>query len=218
MTHQAAPAQHDQRHRQVAAGMAATASVMITLGLISPFVFSRSSLPFMSTPSSKVYRALTYSLRHENLNNKVFVDLGSGDGSAVYQALNAGYEKAVGIELNFTLYVWSKCRRWFFWSQEQRRRSRFYYQDMFRFDLRGSGTIMIFGVKPLMRPLSQKMARECVPGTLILSYRFPLPTAELSSDGQLLHAQLISKDQDLLLYKVLDDTVTNSSIVTNRSH
>jgi hypothetical protein len=217
MTHHPAPALHDQRHRQVIAGMAATASVVITLGLISPFVFTRSSLPFMSTPSSKVYRALTYSLRHENLNNKVFVDLGSGDGSAVYQALNAGYEKAVGIELNFTLYVWSKCRRWFFWSKEQRRRSRFHYQDMFRFDLRGSGTIMIFGVKPLMRPLSEKMARECAPGTLIFSYRFPLPTAELSSDGQLLHAKLISNDQEMMMYKVIDENVTGNSIVTNRS-
>jgi hypothetical protein len=205
MTYQQASALHDQ-HRRVVAGMAATASVVITIGLISPFVFTRSSLPFMSTPSIKVYRALSYALRHESLNNKVFLDLGSGDGSAVYQALNAGYEKAVGIELNFTLYVWSKCRRWFFWSKEQRRRSQFHYEDMFRFDLRGSGTIMIFGVKPLMRPLSEKMAQECAPGTFILSYRFPLPTAELAaSDGQLLRAKLISNDQEMMMYKVIGE-------------
>jgi hypothetical protein len=205
MTQTQGPIHEKQEYRRFVAGVAVGTVTFVTLGLMSPFVFTRSPLPFMSTPRHKVRRALEKATRHgKSHSSRTFVDLGSGDGEAVYQALKVGYGKAIGIELNFTLYLWSACRRWLFWSQEERKRSQFYHRNMFDYNLREASTIMIFGVKPLMLPISRKLAQECAPGTLVLSYRFLVPTAEPGMEKQqLLRATLISDDEEMRVYKVM---------------
>ena len=50
----------------------------------------------------------------------VFVDLGSGDGQAVYEAAKLGHT-SVGIEFNWTLWAFSSLRRQFFWSSDVKR-------------------------------------------------------------------------------------------------
>ena len=208
-------------------------TIVGTLVLTAPFVlqYLRSPLPYMATPKDKVQKALEFvALRKMTLlqthkktsaattvatQNKSpiqyhFVDLGSGDGEAVYQALQQEqpfvYERAIGIELNSTLWALSQWRRWFLWRGDQRRRSSFLNRDMFTYHLspppsssqppyqlgddsataatppRSTGTtVMIFGVKPLMKSISQKLARECTEGTHILAYRFPIPLLETLS-------------------------------------
>jgi hypothetical protein len=191
--------------RRFVAGVTVGTSILFTLGLMSPFVFTRSPLPFMSTPRHKVRRALEKATRNDkSLGSRTFVDLGSGDGEAVYQALKVGYGRAIGVELNFTLYLWSTARRWLFWSQQERKRSRFYHQNMFDYNLREASTVMIFGVKPLMLPISRKLAQECESRTLVLSYRFVLPIVEPGmQDQELLRAALISDDEEMRVYEVL---------------
>jgi hypothetical protein len=160
----------------------------------------------MSTPRAKVYRALEKAIRNGTTSGgrKTFVDLGSGDGEAVYQALQVGYDRAVGVELNLTLYLWSTCRRRLFWSEDERKRSQFRKQNLFDYSLSDANTVMIFGVRPLMRPISQKLAIECKPGTHVLSYRFLLPTAEPGVEGQqLLRAKLIADDEEMRTYEVV---------------
>jgi hypothetical protein len=85
-----------------------------------------------------------------------FLDLGSGDGETVYQALqllrntkskssnhhpNSNndddetqyyYTKCIGIELNTTLYLWSCWRRLMFWSRSEQLRSQFVCRDIFQ--------------------------------------------------------------------------------------
>ena len=208
-------------------------TMMGTLVLTAPFVlqYIRSPLPYMATPKAKVRKALQFvalrkvkmatknktavmispnhhqqQVAHESISNYYnFVDLGSGDGEAVYQALQQThpfvYQQATGIELNSTLWALSQLRRWLLWGGEKRKRSSFFCRDMFTFDVSSparhpgvqdgpeSGpihcntTVMIFGVKPLMTSISQKLARECVEGTHVLAYRFPLPLLEISDDN-----------------------------------
>jgi hypothetical protein len=50
----------------------------------------------------------------------IFVDLGSGDGQAVYEAAKLGHN-AVGIEFNWTLWALSSLRRLFFWPSHVKR-------------------------------------------------------------------------------------------------
>jgi Histone methylation protein DOT1 len=126
-----------------------------------------------------------------NINNLTFIDLGSGDGEAVWQATQLGYKHAIGIEINWTLVALARLRRRLFWTRQQQARSTFLYQDMLA-AANSSGSsasrtstdhylsschaCMIFGVQPLMETLSRKLARTCQPGTFVLSYRFQLPT------------------------------------------
>ena len=181
--------------RSLVAGMIAGTTVFGTIALISPFVlgYVRSPLPYMATPSNKVQNALRFVRErkrflheaksvhsHDNKGSPSFVllDLGSGDGETVYQAVKSGYSKAVGIELNFTLYCISQFRRYFLWSVDERKRSVFYCKDFFRLPpnyIAQADTIMIFGVPSIMLKISQTLAKHCAPETHILAYRFPIP-------------------------------------------
>jgi hypothetical protein len=189
------------------ATIVATGTTLGLIGLMAPFVFSRSSLPYMATPKDKVAKALRYALstssQLKNSQGRVFIDLGSGDGEAVFQAVQAGYDKAIGVELNSTLYVLAQMRRMLFWSSYQRKYSSFRYTNMFSYDVGQADTVMIFGVKPLMVPISQKLAKECAPGTRILSYRFLLPVQNDTSVKEgLLNADLVYDKDEMRVYCV----------------
>ena len=108
-------------------------SMLGLIGMQFPFLFIKHA-PFMATPARKIRHALRF------INDKqrtvisgtpsasltprpsppIFVDLGSGDGQAVYEAAKLGY-KAVGIEFNWTLWAFSSLRRQFFWPLEVKR-------------------------------------------------------------------------------------------------
>jgi hypothetical protein len=185
-------------NRPYVAGAIFGTFVACILGFTVPFVFSKSILPYMATPGSKINKALKH-LSNEKKPG-VFVDLGSGDGEAVYQAAKLGY-KAVGIELNFTLWVLSSMRRLFFWSASERAKSQFVWSNFFDYDLKNAKTVMMFGVVPLMKPLSQKLAAECKSGTDILSYRFALPLAHDKETSDLMRATIIYDEQEMRIYR-----------------
>jgi Histone methylation protein DOT1 len=233
----------------VVAGFIAGTTVLGTLALISPFVFTRSPLPYMATPGIKVRKALEFVMEHHhhhhhhynqksaivNKNRSLtFVDMGSGDGEAVYQATQlGGYKHAIGIEINWTLVALSRLRRKFFWTKEQQSRSTFLYQDMLLQPSNSTSTTstdahlsschacMIFGVPSLMETLSQKLARTCQPGTHILSYRFLLPTANSCTStttiterrSDLLHADIVYDEQEMRIYKVTASLPSLDSVV-----
>jgi hypothetical protein len=236
----------------------------------------------------------------ERISSLLFVDLGSGDGEAVYQAIrsrqnNEGvhsalcndscsidrnreyfaastvrpvdfnesldsalswplpsfFTHAIGIEINYTLYLVSQIRRWCFWSRTERERSTLVrgdflkpkpaFPDVRTFKahpvkaaggsnpfLRHADVVYLFGVQPLMKPLSMLLANDCRPGTLVLSYRFRLPLADggdarvrdagknekkeenchgtqrrYSGDDRLLHAQIIYDHEEMRIYECL---------------
>ena len=189
-----------QRRRLILAGVAFGGSVLGTLALTAPFVFMRSPLPYMATPGHKVHKALMHlNQKHPEKRGGTFVDLGSGDGEAVFQALQAGYQKVVGIELNYTLYAIAQLRRKFFWTPDQRLRSSFLCRDFFKYNLKEADTVMIFGVNPLMKALSEKIKVECQPGTHNLSYRFLLPTVPDTCNHTLQEQEKRGRETDALL-------------------
>jgi hypothetical protein len=236
----------------------------------------------------------------ERVSSLLFVDLGSGDGEAVYQAIrsrqnNEGvhsalcndscsidrnceyfapstlrpvnfdespgsatpqclswslpsyFTHAIGIEINYTLYLVSQIRRWCFWSRTEHERSTLLCGDFLRPKpalrdiralkvhpaketyasnpvLRHADVVYLFGVQPLMKPLSMLLANDCGPGTLVLSYRFRLPLANggdardsgmseknhhgtqrgySGADDRLLHARIIYDHQEMRIYECL---------------
>lgn len=193
--------------------LAAVASVGLfmglTLSLTAPFIVLKTPLPYMATPKRKLARALSTVRRRSSSDGGVFVDLGSGDGEAVYQAARLGW-KAVGYELNWTLWLLAQGRRYLCWDRSLR--TEFRRADFFQSRLPANTTaVMIFGVTPLMRPLSEKLAVECAAGTHILSYRFLLPTQEANrssgasnGDETLLHAKIVYNHEEMRIYQVLD--------------
>jgi len=186
----------EPRKLRLAGAVFGSLTVLI-IGLKAPFIFTKSSLPYMATPGTKVRKALKYLGKNKN---GVFVDLGSGDGQAVYEAARLGY-KSIGIELNFTLWALSSIRRRFFWSASERERSQIIWADFFSYSLKDANTVMMFGVAPLMKPLSQKIATECAPGTDVLSYRFALPLAHDEKTANLMRAAIVYDHEEMRIYK-----------------
>jgi len=232
------PPPPESQRKLLYAGLAAGTTVLGTLGLMAPFVWSRSPLPYMATPGHKVRRALEFAVTqiiekqglchhkavasianssvHPTNNQlspipsfsspnqhtartlpKTFLDLGSGDGEAVYQALQAGYDRAIGIELNYTLYLIAQLRRWLFWSRDERQRSDFVCGDFFAYPrLDQADTIMIFGIQQasFLKRVSQTLQQEVTSRSdngddqrlplFVLAYRFPLPVQPTNSSDQ----------------------------------
>ena len=172
--------------------------VIGVFGLKAPFVFTKSRLPYMATPATKIRKALQHLGKEKKPG--LFVDLGSGDGEGVYQAAKFGYN-AVGIELNFTMWALSSIRRRLFWTAAERSRSKLLWSDLFEYDLRDANAVMIFGVTPLMKPLSQKISSQCKSGTDILSYRFSLPLAHDKKTQNLMKGAMIYDHEEMRIYR-----------------
>ncbi|KAL3907081.1 MAG: hypothetical protein SGILL_009015 [Bacillariaceae sp.] len=176
---QSPAANKDQKLRIAAGGVFAGVSILV--GLQFPFLFPKSA-PYMATPGPKIRHALKFlnETRRSRLTNvtqaPTFVDLGSGDGQAVYEAARLGY-RSIGIEFNWTLWAISLIRRQLFWTPQQKALSSFLRSDFNSYNLRDADTIMIFAIPKTMPILGTKIQTECRPGTEILAYRFGIPLA-----------------------------------------
>jgi hypothetical protein len=201
------PSSHQKESETRLAFAAAGVSIIVAgiLGMTAPFVFLKTPLPYMATPGIKIQKALAF--LGTNGKRGTFVDLGSGDGEALYQASRMGYPKVIGYELNWTLWGISQLRRILFWDSQKRRNAQILRRDFFLSALpQDTCTVMVFGVISLMKPLSAKLARETRPGVHVLSYRFLLPLKD-ESNTDLLHAKLIYEQEEMRIYKVVEEKV-----------
>lgn len=108
-----------------------------------------------------------------------FYDLGCGDGRLVAAAADAGAD-AVGYECSLLPYALSWLR--------PSARGRVRYRDFWRRDLRDADVVYCFLMPAVLPKLREKLARECAPGTRVISYVWPLegwePTHIDVADGQ----------------------------------
>lgn len=185
-----------------------------TIALVAPFVFlsstkARPFSPYIATPSRKLRRAFNFIASTTSPSKRrMFLDLGSGDGESVYQAVQQQtrehqplFHTAVGVELNSTLYFLSQLRRYSSWKTDERRRSTFYCRDMWKFQdqLSDYDTIFVSQIPAVQSRLGKMIAQECNPGTFLLSYRF-----HGMMDDEELRAKLIYDDEEhLRIYQVL---------------
>ncbi len=227
-------------------------SFVTIVALTTPFVTMqlKSSLPYMSTPRNKVEKALTFlskrnqkiianNFEHKDIRIPTkarnittqkkqlhFVDLGSGDGTAVLAASSLGW-RATGIEMNPTLWLISSIRRLLSNNKTIRNNSQLKIGDMFapsvsQSSLRNANCTMIFGVAPLMPRVSAMIERECQPGCWIMSYRFRVPLASYSGnddevkntkdhaskvDGGGIRASLIYDEEEMRIYELNSDHI-----------
>ena len=210
---------NDKKWKKVVGGVIGTAVVFGTLALTYPFVFSRSPLPYMATPGAKLKKALAFIQKSNKQKQLNFVDLGSGDGEAILQAAKLGFQNSTGVELNFTLWSISKFRLFRNLTSKERKNTKIIWGDLFIQPLNEANAVLVFGVTPLMRQISQKLRKECLPGTYVLSYRFVLPTArslavkkddedgdrdgDEDEDGSLFNAEIVYDKEEMRIYKCL---------------
>ncbi len=98
-------------------------------------------------------------------------DLGSGDGRVVIAFARAGIE-AHGYEINPFLVLWSLARiyRAGVWG-----RGHIHWKSYWRADLSSYNLITIYGAKPIMSRLKNKLCRELPGDACVICNTFPLP-------------------------------------------
>jgi SAM-dependent methyltransferase len=123
--------------------------------------------PYLPTRRKQVREAL------DLLNLKkgeVFVDLGSGDGAVLVEAVQRGYI-CYGYELNPFLWLVAKLRTFAYG-----KRVKIYCSNFWKIQLpEQTKGIYVFLLDKYMPKLDAKLAKELRPGACLVSYTFQIP-------------------------------------------
>ena len=126
------------------------------------------ALPWMPTGPRRVAIALN-ALPPGLVTTGRFLDLGSGDGTAVILAAQRGMT-AVGVELNPTLVWISRMRAL---AGGVSGTATFKVANLFNEPLSSYECIMVFGVVPLMERIAAKIDAEAPRSCVVISHKFP---------------------------------------------
>jgi hypothetical protein len=105
------------------------------------------------------------------VTGKRFVDLGSGDGRAVFQAAKAGM-RATGLENNWYLYALSQFTKYKPQHASSRKNVHFSPRSFYKYSCSEQDVVMIFGVTEIMPTVSAKLLQELPPSGVVVSSQF----------------------------------------------
>jgi SAM-dependent methyltransferase len=152
----------------------------------------RHALPYVPATNKQldnVFKAIKIFNNTRNLaskqNPQKLIDLGSGDGRIVFEAVKRGYQ-ATGVELNSVLVAYSKIKTLTHWQKMKKEafnegqstiklyRPIFRRADLWKVDMSQYDIIVVFGVQEMMSELAIKLKKEMQNETLIVSCRYPI--------------------------------------------
>ncbi len=109
------------------------------------------------------------SIKNLEGQRKTFVDLGSGDGRIIFEAIRRGFD-AIGYDLNFVLNIIA------FWKAKFKgiKNAKFYRKDFFRLDLSNIDIVFVYLYPNVLAKLEDKFLKELKAGTLVVSVDYPL--------------------------------------------
>ena len=122
--------------------------------------------PFVSTDAGTVRAALRLSRLKKG---ERFYDLGSGDGRAVFAASEIG-AKAVGVEINPVLWLWSACA-----SILRKKGESFLLQSFYDVHLWDADAVFIYTWQGTNNKLEKKLKLELKKGARVVSHCFIFP-------------------------------------------
>ncbi len=123
--------------------------------------------PYVATRKKRIEEILSMA---DLKKNKTFIELGSGDGRIVREAVNLYGVKGIGIDINPLLVFWAKLLG--------HRNIEFRVENIFDTDLTRADYVYIFLMPKLIEELSKKMDKELKKGTIVISHGFPIKNWE----------------------------------------
>lgn len=123
--------------------------------------------PYVPT-SSKLIDEI---LKEANLKrDQVFLELGSGDGRIVREAVKKYQVKGIGVEIHPMLIIYSKIVSGF----QKLKNISFKREDLFRTDFSKAGIIFMFLMPKTIIKLKEKFKNECKKSCLVISHGFKI--------------------------------------------
>lgn len=105
---------------------------------------------------------------------QVFLELGSGDGRVVRQAVKSFGVIGRGIDVNYLLILYSRLQA----KLAKLENIDFKTQDVFKTDLSKADVIFVFLLPGLLKKLAPKFKNECKKKALIISHGFKIEGME----------------------------------------
>ena len=107
--------------------------------------------------------------------NKIFIELGSGDGRVVRRAVQKYGAEGLGIDVNPLLIIWGKILAKVEGTGEK---IDFQVKNIFDADLRRGDYIYLFLMPSLIEKLTEKMNIELKHGAVVIAHGFPVKSWE----------------------------------------
>jgi hypothetical protein len=105
--------------------------------------------------------------------DKIFFDLGSGDGRVVFLAEEKGM-KAYGVENNLILYLFSKILK-----KIKKSKANFIRSDLRKIDLKECDYIYLYLLPKFLEEIEEEIFEKISPKTKIISYKFKFPNKKV---------------------------------------
>ena len=124
--------------------------------------------PYVPTPRKRIKEILELAEVNQDTTS---LDLGSGDGRVVRAFAKAGVKKAIGLELNPIIFVFSKLLS-FINPSISTKSTEIKFKNIWDYNLKEVDVLTIFFVPTFMDKLEEKILAEMKEGSKIISYRY----------------------------------------------
>lgn len=101
---------------------------------------------------------------------QTFVELGSGDGRIIREAVKKYGVKGVGVEIHLLLIWYSRLMS----KYQNLKNIEFLQKNFFKVDLKKTDVLFLFLLPKTLTKLKEKILKECKKGTLIISHGFKI--------------------------------------------
>jgi len=142
--------------------------IILNFYLVSLFISTFFGAPYVPT-NKKTLEKILAELKPKR--NKLFFELGCGDGRVVKTAVEKYHLKGIGVDINPFWIFFLKLKSFIF----KINNPRFFYQDMFKTNLSKADYIYCFLMPPLLKRLKTKFEKELKKNAIVISHGFSIP-------------------------------------------
>ncbi len=135
-------------------------ATFFALSVISEF----RGAPYVGTRSKVIGQILAEA---DLKKGQYFIELGSGDGRVIIEAVQKYKVQGLGVDIHFLLVIYSQFK-----ANLHHIDLKFKYQSMYKTDLSKADVIFMFLMPNTLTKLTNKILNECRPGTLIICHGF----------------------------------------------
>ncbi|CAF3903164.1 unnamed protein product [Rotaria sordida] len=158
--------QHSKKLGRILLGL-----TVLSVPFLTP-ALRRHALPYVPATREQLDNIFNLLKQYSTKQRQHLIDLGSGDGRIVFEAIQQGFPRATGIEINRVLVYYARLKAYL---SNQGKICQFKRANLWKHDLSKYDTIVLFGVDTMMEPLLKKLSKEITDESIVITCRYQFP-------------------------------------------